>query len=154
MVMQPIISPVDPQLIEQEMTSSTFVRETNKAGNAVHIFRSNEAPNTMREVARLREMSFRLGGGGSGNELDIDRYDTMNFPYGQLIVWNPDAREIIGGYRFRHGRNAAILPDGQPDMAIGHIFTMSERFISEYLPYTLEMGRAFVQPKYQSIQGE
>lgn len=77
----------------------------------------------------------------------------MDFPYGQLIVWNPDAREIIGGYRYRFGQNAQILPDGQPDMAIGHIFTQSEKFITDYLPYTLEMGRAFVQPKYQSVKG-
>lgn len=151
--MQPIIPAVDSILIEQELSADKFVRHTGKAGNSVYIFRAQEAPNTMREVARLREISFRLGGGGSGNELDIDRFDTMDFPYGQLIVWNPDAREIIGGYRFRYGRNARILPDGQPDMAIGHIFLQSDKFISGYLPHTLEMGRAFVQPKYQSIHG-
>lgn len=151
--MQPIIPAVDSILIEQELSADKFVRHTGKAGNSVYIFRAQEAPNTMREVARLREISFRLGGGGSGNELDIDRFDTMDFPYGQLIVWNPDAREIIGGYRFRYGRNARILPDGQPDMAIGHIFLQSDKFISGYLPHTLEMGRAFVRPKYQSIHG-
>lgn len=151
--MQEVIAAIDPALIEKELTPDTFVRTTNKAGNAVHIIRAHQAPNTMREIGRLREISFRLGGGGSGNQLDIDKFDTMPFPYGQLIVWNPDAREIIGGYRFRYGKNAGILPDGQPDMAIGHIFTQSQQFITDYLPYTLEMGRAFVQPKYQSIQG-
>lgn len=151
--MQPIIPPVNPSLIENELDENHFVRQTNKAGNKVYIFRANEAPNTMREVARLRELSFRQGGGGSGNEMDIDRFDTMDFPYGQLIVWNPDEREIIGGYRYRYGKNAKLLPDGQPDMAIGHIFVQSDKFIKEYLPYTLEMGRAFVQPKYQSIKG-
>lgn len=151
--MNEIIAPVDPSLIEGELTPDTFVRDTNKAGNTVHIVRANQAPHTMREIGRLREISFRLGGGGSGNEIDIDRFDTMEFPYGQLIVWNPDAREIIGGYRFRYGCNAQILPDGQPDMAIEHIFTMSDEFIKDYLPYTLEMGRAFVQPKYQNMKG-
>ena len=151
--MQDIISPIDPALIEKELTAETFVRKTNKANNTVHIIRANKAPNTMREIGRLRELSFRLGGGGSGNEIDIDRFDTMDFPYGQLIVWNPDAREIIGGYRYRFGPNAQILSDGQPDMATGHIFIMSDHFIKDYLPYTLEMGRAFVQPKYQSTEG-
>lgn len=151
--LQSIIEPVLPELIERELTDDTFVRYTNKAGNVVHIIRADSAPNTMREIARLRELSFRLGGGGSGKEMDIDRFDTMDFPYGQLIVWNPDAREIVGGYRYRYGRNAIIGTDGQPDMALGHIFVQSRRFIEEYLPYTLEMGRAFVQPKYQSAHG-
>lgn len=152
--MQQIIDPINADLIEQELNDDTFLRTTNKAGNKVYVLNAHNAPNTMREIGRLRELSFRLGGGGSGNPLDIDEFDTMQHPYHQLIVWNPDAREIIGGYRFLHGTNVTYnLTTGEPNMPINHIFRLSDKFQKEYLPYTIEMGRAFVQPKYQSIQG-
>jgi hypothetical protein len=151
--MKEIIAPVNPELIESELTEERFVRHTNKAGNRIFRLDARSAPHTMREIGRLRELSFRQGGGGSGEELDIDRFDTLDSPYNQLIVWNPDAREIIGGYRFFEGKDASIKTDGQPDMAIEHIFDLSERFMTDYLPYTLELGRAFVQPKYQGAQG-
>ncbi len=151
--MQEVIKPVDKELIKSELTPDAFLRKTNKAGNEVYIIDGNKAPNCMREIGRLREISFRLGGGGSGNELDIDSHDVGNNPYGQIIVWNPDDEEIIGGYRFKFGSQVTFLDDGTPDMAICHIFNLTEKFKKEYLPYTLELGRAFVQPKYQSIQG-
>lgn len=151
---QPIIEAVDVALIEKELTDEVFLRKTNKAGNEVYVVTAHNAPNTMREIGRLREISFRLGGGGSGNELDIDEFDTMEYPYHQLIVWNPDDREIIGGYRFMHGKSVTFDPTtGEPNMPINHIFNLTNKFIKDYLPYTIEMGRAFVQPKYQSIQG-
>lgn len=151
--MKEIIEAVRPELIEGEIGSSTLLRKTNKAGNEVHLVTAHTAPNTMREIGRLRELSFRLGGGGCGEEIDVDEFDFLPEPYGQLIVWNPDAREIIGGYRFIQGTKVQFDADGQPHMAINHIFTQSQEFISNYLPYTLEMGRAFVQPKYQSVKG-
>ena len=117
--MQQIIDPINPDLIEQEFNDDTFLRTTNKAGNKVYVLNAHNAPNTMREIGRLRELSFRLGGGGSGNPLDIDEFDTMQHPYHQLIVWNPDAREIIGGYRFLHGTNVTYnLTTGVPNMRL------------------------------------
>lgn len=151
--MKEVINPVDKTLIKTELTPERFLRKTNKAGNEVYIINGNKAPYCMREIGRLREISFRMGGGGSGNEIDIDSHDTGENPYGQVIVWNPDDEEIIGGYRFKFGKQVTILDDGTPDMALCHIFNISEKFKSDYLPFTLELGRAFVQPKYQSTQG-
>lgn len=151
--MKPIIEPVDVALLKSELKSQFFLCNTHKAGNEVYIVNSKNSPNLMQEIGRLREMAFRAAGGGSGESIDIDHFDTMDNPYNQLIVWNPDANEIIGGYRFCEGSKVKLLVDGQPDMAIGHIFQVTEKFKNEYLPYTIELGRAFIQPKYQNAQG-
>ena len=102
----------------------------------------------MREIARLREISYRDGGGATGKAMDIDEMDTMAKPYHQLIVWDPDNQQIIGGYRYLFGSEAEII-DGQPFITSAHLFHYSERFIRDYLPQTIEFGRAFVQPMYQ-----
>lgn len=147
---KPIIPPVDTDLIVSELTRDRFLRTTNKGNNELYIVTAHNAPNTMREIGRLREIAFRLAGGGTGLECDIDRYDTMEEPCRQLIVWDPDSRLILGGYRYICGRDIRIDDNGVPRIATGHMFHFSPRFISEYLPYTIELGRSFVRPEYQS----
>ena len=148
--MEQIIAPIDVRLIKKELTPDKFLRKTNKASNELYTFTANEAPNTMREVGRLREIAFRSAGGGTGLACDIDKYDTMENPYTQLIVWNPEAEEIIGGYRFFHGGKASLDETGQPSLATAHMFRFSDKFIQEYLPCILELGRSFVRVEYQS----
>ena len=147
---QPIIEPVDTALIEAELTPERFLRKTNKGGNDLYVVTAHNAPNVMREIGRLREISFRSAGGGSGKDCDIDEFDTMDVPCSQLIVWDPDSKLILGGYRFICGRAIQIDSLGRPRIATGHMFSFSERFIRDYLPYTLELGRSFVRPEYQS----
>ena len=149
---QPIISAIDRELIKAELTKERFLRTTNKAGNEIYIVNAHNSPNTMREIGRLREIAFRTAGGGTGKEVDIDEFDTMDNPCEQLIVWNPDAEEIIGGYRFILGENIKYDAQGQPLIATSHLFHFSEKFINKYLPYTLELGRSFVAIEYQSSQ--
>ena len=149
---QPIIAPIDRELIEAELTHERFLRTTNKAGNEIYIINAHNSPNTMREIGRLREIAFRTAGGGTGKEVDIDQFDTMDTPCEQLIVWNPDAREIIGGYRFILGENITYDPQGQPNIATSHLFHFSQKFIDRYMPYTIELGRSFVAIEYQSSQ--
>jgi len=146
----PIIDPVDTALIESELTPERFLRKTNKGGNDIYVVTAHNAPNVMREVGRLREIAFRTAGGGTGESCDIDEFDTMEHPCSQLLVWDPDSKLILGGYRYICGRDIEILPDGSPRIATAHMFGFSERFMSEYLPYTLELGRSFVRPEYQS----
>lgn len=148
-VQKEIIPPVDKEILKQELTSRHFLRPTNKANNELYDFSSHECPNLMREVGRLREMAFRSGGGGTGEEIDIDDYDMMEKPYRQLIVWDPEKEEIVGGYRYLKGSDA-ILTNGQPNFVSAHMFHFSEKFCTDYLPHTIELGRAFVQPKYQT----
>ena len=98
--MQPIIAPIAPELIMGELTPDKLLRPTNKGRNNIYIFSAHEAPHTMREVGRLREEAFRAGGGGSGLACDIDEYDLDPLGYKQLVVWNPEAQVIVGGYRY------------------------------------------------------
>lgn len=149
---QPIILPVETELIESELTPDKFLRHTNKGGNEIYVVDANEAPNVMREVGRLREIAFRLAGGGTGKECDIDFYDTMDPPCKQMIVWNPEHRMILGGYRFIFGKDIKFREDGQPRLATAHMFRFSDKFIEEYLPNTLELGRSFVRIELQSTR--
>lgn len=147
---QPIIEPVDTSLIEAELTPERFLRKTNKGGNELYVVNVFNAPNTMREIGRLREIAFRSAGGGSGKECDIDEFDTMPTPCSQLLVWDPDSKLILGGYRFICGPDIERDAHGRPRIATSHMFGFSEKFLNEYLPYTLELGRSFVRPEYQS----
>ena len=145
--MKPIIAPVETEILLHELEGH-LLRPSNKAGNLIYDITAHECPNVMREIGRLREISYRAGGGGTGKELDIDDQDIMPRPYHQLIVWDPDNNQIIGGYRYLFGHEAEIR-NGQPFITSAHLFHYSERFIRDYLPNTIEFGRAFVQPMYQ-----
>jgi len=148
--MVPIIPPVETALLEREL-EGYLLRPSNKADNLIYDITAHECPNVMREIARLREISYRDGGGATGNEMDMDDMDTMARPYHQLVVWDPERRQIIGGYRYLLGPEAEIR-NGQPYITSAHLFHYSERFIRDYLPYTIELGRAFVQPEYQRLE--
>ena len=148
--MEKIIDPVDKNLIKSELTVQKRVRATNKANNEVYVFTAHDSPNLMREVGRLREIAFRAAGGGTGLETDIDKYDTMENPYRQLIVWDPEKDEILGGYRFIFGNDVPFDENGKPKLATAHLLNFSEKFTKEYLPFTIELGRSFVSLEYQS----
>lgn len=151
--MEQIIDPIDPRLIEQELTPERFLRHTNKADNEIYVTDAHSAPNTMREIGRLREIAFRSSGGGTGKSCDIDEFDLMDPPCRQLFVWNPAKREIIGAYRYILGSDVKVDPATlSPRIATGHMFRFSKRFITECLPVTIELGRSFVRPEYQSSQ--
>ncbi|MGM9803109.1 MAG: GNAT family N-acetyltransferase [Muribaculaceae bacterium] len=150
--MKAIIKEVDVELMLQELTAERLLRTTNKGGNEIYVVDANQAPNLMREIGRLREIAFRTAGGGTGKDCDIDYYDTMDEPCKQLIVWNPEHREIVGGYRFILGEHVRINEHGEPDIATSHLFNFSDEFIRDYLPYTLELGRSFVRLEYQSTK--
>ena len=147
---QTIIEPIDKALIKSELTSERQLRMTNKSHNEIYIVDIHNAPNTLREIGRLREIAFRAAGGGTGKALDLDEFDLCENCYKQLIVWNPEAEEIIGGYRYILGTDVEIDAQGQPILATSHMFRFSEKFVSEYLPQTIELGRSFVSLPYQN----
>ena len=147
---QPIIPPAPLELIEAELTNERFLRTTCKGGNEIYVVDAFNSPNVMRELGRLREIAFRLAGGGTGKDCDIDCYDTMSPPCRQLIVWDPESKLILGGYRFICGSDILMDQNGRPRIATSHMFDFSEEFIRDYLPYTIELGRSFVRPEYQS----
>ena len=147
---QQIIAPVDKALLKAELTPDKQLRLTNKSNNEIYIVTYHDSPNTVREIGRLREIAFREAGGGTGKELDLDEFDTCENCYKQLIVWNPQEEEIIGGYRYILGTDVDFDENHQPILATSHMFKFSEEFIENYLPLTIELGRSFVTLEYQS----
>lgn len=146
--MQNIIPPVAKELLLQELNYDRFVRKANNGDNEIYIITHHDSPNVLREIGRLREVTFRAAGGGTGLPIDIDDFDTNESPYKQLIVWNAEDKEIVGGYRFIKCADA-IDKKGEIHLATTELFKFSDKFIKEYLPYTIELGRSFVQPQYQ-----
>jgi len=146
-----IAKPVPLDIIKSELTKERFVRITNKGNNEIYIINHHNSPNVMKEVGRLREVTFASAGGGTGKSLDIDQFDTDDICYEQLIVWAPEAQEIIGGYRFIDC--AKIVGTDPLALSTRSYFSYSEKFINEYLPTTVELGRSWVQPNFQPRAG-
>jgi hypothetical protein len=147
--MQAIIPAIDKKLLNSELTQERFLRYTNNGNNLVFLIDFHNAPHVMNEIGRLREITFRAAGGGTGMPLDLDYNDTCEKCYQQLIVWNEEDQEIVAGYRLINCKDAFSEDNSQPELSTAHLFSFSKNFIENYLPYTLELGRSFVQPKYQ-----
>ncbi|PID88957.1 MAG: hypothetical protein CSB01_04635 [Bacteroidia bacterium] len=164
-----IAKPVERELLLAELREDKLLRKTNKGSNEIYCFTAHECPNLMQEVGReiycftahecpnlmqevgrLREFAFRSAGGGTGKATDIDEYDIAETPYHQLIVWSPSEQQILGGYRYIVCKDAKQNNEGELQLATTHMFHFSEQFKVEYLPYTIELGRSFVHPDYQS----
>ncbi|MEG1684476.1 MAG: GNAT family N-acetyltransferase [Bacteroides sp.] len=150
--MEDIIAPIAKEVLKSELTEEKRLRLTNKSNNEIYILTNQDSPNVMREIGRLREIAFRAAGGGTGLSMDIDEYDTMESPYKQLIVWNPEAEEVLGGYRYILGTDVRFDEHEHPILATAHMFNFSQKFIKEYLPTTIELGRSFVTLEYQSTR--
>jgi len=148
--MKDIIAPVDRKLIIKELIPERFIRKTNRSNNELYVITAHDSPNTMREIGRLRELSFRYAGGGTGEEIDIDHFDIAQNPYKQLIVWDKESEEILGGYRYHICDESYVNVNGEINLATAELFNFSSDFIQHYLPYTIELGRSFVQPAFQS----
>jgi len=147
--MEKILAPVDRNILESELTNEKFLRHTNNGNREIYIVDYHDSPNLMLEIGRVREISFREAGGGTGKEVDIDEFDTETVPFKQLIVWDPLDKEIIGGYRYKKGMDIRITENNVVHSPTAHLFKFTDKFIYEYLPYTIELGRSFVQPNYQ-----
>lgn len=150
MLEKEIIPPVPVETIMSELTPDKKLMDTNKGHNEIYVVDCHDAPNVLREIGRLREMTFRDSGGGTGLEADLDEFDYMESPYKQLIVWDPESRKIIGGYRYILGKDVRLDETGQPVITSAHMFHYSSEFLEKYLLHTIELGRSFVIPEYQS----
>lgn len=148
--MKPIVDPLPKKEVLSELTKDKLLRKTNNGNNEVYIFEGCTSPSLMHEVGRVREMTFRHAGGGTGKEIDIDDFDTdREDPQQQLIVWDPENQEIIGGYRFYLHKKPCIKCDINK-LASSAYFNFSEKFLIKYFPHLMELGRSFVHPDYQS----
>lgn len=147
--MEKIIDPIDKAVLLSELTKERFVRKTRKGDNEIYIVNQHNSPNVLQEIGRLREVTFRASGGGTGLPVDLDEFDTNDICYDQLIVWSPEDQEIVGGYRYIKCADAIDKITGEIHLSTTHYFKFSDRFIKEYLPYTIELGRSWVQPNFQ-----
>lgn len=150
--MEKIIDPIDRKLLKAELTPERRLRHTNKSNNDIYIVTWQDSPNVLKEIGRLREIAFRVAGGGTGKSLDLDYFDMCEHPYKQLIVWNPEDEEIIGGYRYLPGNEVKIDDKGQPILATSHMFHFSDEFMNNYMQQTIELGRSFVTLEYQNTR--
>ncbi|UXX81353.1 GNAT family N-acetyltransferase [Reichenbachiella carrageenanivorans] len=144
-----VIDPVDRQLLKSELNAERFVRDTKKGGNKIYFINAHNSPHTMREIGRLREISFASAGGGTGKEVDIDEFDINEKCYQQLLVYSPEDEEIVGGYRFIDCSQLDLSDPKHIELSTAHYFDFSDQFVNNYLPHTLELGRSWIQPKYQ-----
>lgn len=147
--MQDIIPAIDRDLLRSELTEERFLRNTSKLNNQLYLVNHHNAPNVTREIGRLRELAFRTAGGGTGKSIDLDSYDTSDHPFEQLVLWDPEDQEIIAGYRLIKCVVSARLENGKIDSPTAKLFDLSDLFYEKYIPHTVELGRSFVQPKYQ-----
>ncbi|MFY7668541.1 MAG: GNAT family N-acetyltransferase [Crocinitomicaceae bacterium] len=146
--MENIIDPINKTILKRELSPDKFLRKTRKGDNEIFVVDNWNAPNVVQEIGRLREVTFRASGGGTGKSIDLDEYDTNEHCYKQLVLWSPEDEEIIGGYRFIKCQEA--MDDlGHIQLSTTHYFDFSERFVKEFLPFTIELGRSWVQPNYQ-----
>jgi hypothetical protein len=145
-----ILPKVDIALLEQELNSERYIRNTNKLDNEIYIINHHNSPNVMQEIGRLRELTFASAGGGTGQPIDIDDLDTCENCYQQLIIWSPEDKEIVGGYRFIDCQTA--IHGNDINLSTKHYFNFTNKFITDYLPKTIELGRSWIQPMYQPTQ--
>lgn len=148
--MKDIISPVSRDAIISELKEEFFLNNSSKGSNQLYLLDHRDAPNVVREIGRLREEAFRTAGGGTGKELDLDQYDlSPNHPYQQLIVWDPEDKEILAGYRLLRCVDGERDAEGKLISATSKLFELSDQMVEDFLPVTIELGRSFVQPNYQ-----
>ena len=148
--MEPVVERLPLDQILSELTKDRFLRKTNNANNEVYIFDNSDSPVLMHEVGRVRELTFRHAGGGTGHSIDIDKFDTaLEDPQKQLIVWDPENNEIVGGYRFYFPPKGCTKCD-ITKLASSDYFNFSSKFLKKYYPHVMELGRSFVLPEYQS----
>jgi hypothetical protein len=124
--MKPLIEPVALSLLLSELNEKTFLRSTNNASNHIYDVNIHNAPNTLKEIGRLRELTFREAGGGTGLDCDLDELDTCATCYNQLVVWNPEDKEIVGGYRYIRCGDAGVDANGNLLLATTELFSFSE----------------------------
>lgn len=111
---------------------------------SVYIAKSKQVPNIVREIGRLREVAFRAVGEGSGNEVDLDRFDRS---YRHLFIWHHDKQEVIGAYRLGL-TDEIVRAQGLGGLYTRTLFDFGKPLLDELGP-SIELGRSFIRPEYQ-----
>ncbi len=137
-----IVHSAKSQLIRKELKASELIGETND-GQLIYLFDHKPNSSVMREIGRLREISFRQVREGTGTAIDLDSYDRY---YRHLILWDDQELEIVGAYRI--GETAKILADKGRGGLYSHSLFDYQPELMPYLENSIELGRSFIQPRY------
>ena len=140
--MEPVMDPVDPAVVKAELDNIPERILFECGDYRCYFTRPDDIPGVMTEIARLREVTFRTVGEGSGKAKDTDIYDTY---YKHLILWNIPNGEIAGAYRVGVGKEVLQRPEG---FYTASLFAFREG-LKPYLPKALELGRSFITPRYR-----
>jgi putative hemolysin len=140
-----VATEVPGELLARELEKVPTERRLAESGDfRVYCVEAGETPQLLREVGRLREMTFRQAGEGTGKRLDLDRFDRY---YWHLLLWNQAKRELVGAYRA--GNTVHILPQyGVRGLYTSTLFRYDPR-VFEKMGSALELGRSFIRPEYQ-----
>jgi hypothetical protein len=137
----PLINPVEPQLIQSELTGDRYV--TSLKGIDLYVVTAHDAPNTMNEIGRIREREFRMVGAGRNVATDIDEFDTAVDGCRQLVAWDPAGREIVAMYRFALCRDI-LARHGARGLRTAGLFDFDPAFVENYLRRSIELARSVV----------
>lgn len=138
-----IIHPVDRKSIKRELNDAQLIGVTSDEKKII-LTGFNDSPNVLNEIARLREITFRKVGEGTGKKMDFDRFDKH---YKHLVVWDENELEIVGSYRIGLG-NDITKSIGDNGFYTSTIFQYDIEFKKKFIPNSIELGRSFVQKKY------
>ncbi|MGS0536201.1 GNAT family N-acyltransferase [Pseudoalteromonas sp. SaAl2] len=116
---------------------------TTQDGMQIYLYQYQGSSAIFRELGRLREISFRTVGEGSGKRRDIDKYD---MDYQHLVLWDPSQLELVGAYRLACAQEI-IDKHGRKGLYTDSLFSYSDE-MTPYFKAGIELGRSFVQPKY------
>ena len=142
---EPVMDPVDPELVKNELAAIEKDVLFEVGDYRCYLASPQEIPNTMLEIARLREITFRTVGEGTGTEKDTDIYDTY---YRHLILWNIPDGKIAGAYRIGVGPEVLARPQGAQAFYTASLLEFREG-LNDYLPKTMELGRSFIVGDYR-----
>ena len=138
-----IIHPIDRKAIKSELNNSEIIGKTSDDKRLI-LASYHDSPNVLREIARLREVTFRKVGEGTGKKKDLDKFDKH---YKHLVVWDENELEIVGSYRIGVGKDI-LKKFGKDGFYTSTIFNYEQDFINNYSQNSIELGRSFVQKKY------
>ena len=144
--LKPVISPVsvDKLIAEIDNLNQIDAKLFDKKEYVAYLADAKDIPNLLREIGRLREITFRAVGEGTGKELDLDKYDKY---YKHLILWDQDQNQLVGAYRMGLGRDI-FEKYGIKGFYLSELFTFDPE-LYEMMSRSIEMGRAFIEKSYQ-----
>lgn len=128
--------------LADELQRAEYLGRATRWDADIYSVDGGSSPNLMMEICRVRQLSY----GAVGVALDDGHGDAgdLDGTYRQLIVWDRERGEIVGGYRYAVGREVVA-----ERLSMSHYYHLSERFKNDYLPHAIELGRSFVSPAYQ-----